>query len=80
MRLRRWHSATNTALPVTPVIARRQAKLPKAVIDIAWKAQLAGFLCSLSPGGQRAGGLHCNKVVVAVAREVGLLAWAIATG
>jgi transposase len=60
---------------VTPVIARRQGKLPKTVIGIAWKAQLR--LCArfrrLS-----ARGLHRNKVVVAVARELAGFVWAIA--
>jgi hypothetical protein len=57
------------------VIARRQGKLPKTVIGIAWKAQLR--LCArfrrLS-----ARGLHRNKVVVAVARELAGFVWAIA--
>ena len=60
---------------VTPIIARRQTGLPKAAIDIAWKAQLR--LCNrfrtLS-----ARGLNRNKVVVAVARELAGFVWAIA--
>jgi transposase len=60
---------------VTPVIARRQSALPKAVTDIAWKAQLR--LCvrfrKLS-----ARGVTRNKIVVAVARELAGFVWAIA--
>ena len=60
---------------VTPVIARRQAGLPKGARDIAWKAQLrlcARFrkLCARR--------LNKNKVVVAVARELAGFVWAIA--
>ena len=60
---------------VTPIIARRQTKLPKAVIDIAWKAQLR--LCARF---RRlvARGLNRNKAVVAVARELAGFVWAIA--
>ena len=60
---------------VTPVIARRQSRLPKAVTDIAWKAQLR--LCArfrqLS-----ARGVNRNKIVVAIARELAGFVWAIA--
>ena len=60
---------------VSPVIARRQAPLPKAAIAIAWKAQLR--LCArfrkLS-----ARGLNRNKIVVAIARELAGFVWAIA--
>jgi transposase len=60
---------------VTPVIARRQSGIPKAVTDIAWKAQLR--LCArfrkLS-----ARGLTRNKIVVAMARELAGFVWAIA--
>ena len=60
---------------VTPVIARRQSGVPKAVTDIAWKAQLR--LCArfrqLS-----ARGVNRNKIVVAVARELAGFVWAIA--
>ena len=60
---------------VTPIIARRQAGLPKGARDIAWKAQLrlcARFrkLCARR--------LNKNKVVVAIARELAGFVWAIA--
>lgn len=60
---------------VTPIIARRQAGLPKAVTDIAWTAQtrLCGRLRRLS-----ARKLTPNKVVIAVARELCGFVWAIA--
>lgn len=59
---------------VTPIIARRQTGLPKAVRDIAWRAQLrlcARFrkLCARR--------LNKNKVVVAIARELSGFVWAI---
>jgi hypothetical protein len=49
---------------VSPIIARRQDGLPKAVTDIAWKAQLR--LCADSRCGAR---LEPNKAVVAIARS-----------
>jgi transposase len=60
---------------VSPIIARRQAGLPKSARDIAWKAQLrlcARFrrLCARR--------LNKNKVVVAIARELSGFVWAIA--
>jgi transposase len=60
---------------VSPIIARRQAGLPKRARDIAWKAQLrlcARFrrLCARR--------LNKNKVVVAIARELSGFVWAIA--
>ena len=60
---------------VSPVIARRQSGLPKAVIDIAWKAQLR--LCARLRR-LLARGLNRNKAVVAVARELAGFVWAIA--
>jgi transposase len=55
-------------------IARRQSGLPKSVTDLAWKAQLR--LCAryrrLS-----ARGLHRNKIIVAVARELSGFVWAL---
>lgn len=62
---------------VSPIIARRQTGLPKAIRDIAWKAQLrlcARFrkLCARR--------LNRNKVVVAIARELAGFVWAIANG
>jgi transposase len=55
-------------------IARRQSDLPQSVTDLAWAAQLrlcARFrrLC--------ARGLHRNKIVVAVARELAGFVWAL---
>lgn len=60
---------------VTPIIARRQTGLTKAVIDIAWKAQLR--LCARFRR-LAARGLNRNKTVVAVARELAGFVWAIA--
>jgi transposase len=60
---------------VSWVIARRQTKLPKAICDSAWRAQLrlcARFRRLASRGVPR------NKVVVAVARELSGFIWAIA--
>jgi transposase len=55
-------------------IARRQSDLPKAVTDLAWKAQLR--LCTryrrLS-----ARGLPRNKIIVAIARELSGFVWAL---
>jgi transposase len=60
---------------VSWVIARRQSGLTRALCDLAWKAQLR--LCAryrrLS-----ARGLHKNKIVVAIARELSGFVWAIA--
>ena len=68
-----WAYRYRTA--VSPIIARRQTALPKAVIDIAWKAQLR--LCArFRKLGAR--GLNRNKIVVAVARELAGFVWAIA--
>ena len=60
---------------VTPIIATRQADLPRAVTDIAWKAQLrlhAKFKRLLARRVPK------NKAVVAVARELVGFVWAIA--
>jgi transposase len=59
---------------VTPIIARRQDELPKAVTDIAWSAQLR-----LSAKFRRlqARRLMKTKAVVAVARELAGFVWAI---
>ena len=59
---------------VTPIIARRQDELPKAVTDIAWAAQLR-----LSAKFKRlqARRLMKTKAVVAVAREITGFVWAI---
>jgi hypothetical protein len=57
------------------VIARRQAGLPKAVVNIAGKAQLR--LCARLRR-LLARGLNRNKAVVALARELAGFVWAIA--
>lgn len=59
---------------VTPIIARRQDLLPKAVTDIAWAAQLrlhAKFKRLLARR------LMKTKAIVAVARELSGFVWAI---
>jgi transposase len=60
---------------VSPVIARRQAQLPKAVTDIAWTAQTR--LCSRFRRLAARRVPH-NKIVVAIARELCGFVWAIA--
>jgi transposase len=60
---------------VSPVIARRQTQLPKAVTDIAWVAQTR--LCSRFRR-LAARRLPHNKIVVALARELSGFVWAIA--
>ncbi len=60
---------------VSPVIAQRQAQLPKAVTDIAWAAQMR--LCSRYRR-LAARRVHHNKIVVAIARELCGFVWAIA--
>jgi len=60
---------------VSPVIARRQADLPKAVTDIAWAAQTR--LCSRFRRLAARRVPH-NKIVVAIARELCGFVWAIA--
>ena len=59
---------------VSPLIARRHTGLPKAAIQIAWKAQLR--LCARFRRLQ-ARGLNRNKIVVAIARELAGFVWAI---
>lgn len=63
------------AAAVSPVIARRQTALPKAAIDIAWKAQLR--LCARFRR-LAARGVNRNKIVVAIARELAGFVWSIA--
>lgn len=60
---------------VSPVIARRQVDLPKAVTDIAWTAQTR--LCSRFRRLAARRVPH-NKIVVALARELCGFVWAIA--
>jgi transposase len=59
---------------VSPVIARRQSALPKAAIQIAWRAQLR--LCARFRR-LHARGLNRNKIAVAIARELAGFVWAI---
>jgi transposase len=59
---------------VSWVIARRQTGLPKAVTDLAWKAQLR--LCARFRR-LAARGLNRNKIVVAIARELSGFVWAV---
>ena len=60
---------------VTPIIARRQSELPKAITDLAWQAQVR--LCARFRR-LTARKLPHNKVVVAIARELVGFVWAIA--
>lgn len=60
---------------VSPIIARRQAQLPKAVTDIAWAAQVRLCARFRRLGARR---LLRNKIVVAIARELTGFVWAIA--
>ena len=62
-----------TAL-VSGLIARRQVKVPKAALDIAWKAQVR--LCARFRR-LAARGVSRNKIVVAIARELAGFVWAI---
>lgn len=59
---------------VSPVIARRQARLPKAATQIAWSAQLR--LCARFRR-LHARGVNRNKIAVAIARELSGFVWAI---
>jgi len=59
---------------VSWVIARRQTKLARNVIDLAWAAQLR--LCARFRK-LAARGLNRNKIVVAVARELSGFIWAL---
>lgn len=60
---------------VSPIIAKRQADLPKAITDIAWAAQ--SRLCARFRR-LAARRVPRNKIVVAVARELVGFIWAIA--
>jgi transposase len=59
---------------VSPIIARRQSGIAKTVTDLAWKAQLR--LCARFRA-LSARGLHKNKIVVAIARELSGFVWAL---
>jgi transposase len=63
------------AARVSPDIARRQTAVPKAALDIAWKAQVR--LCARFRR-LAARGVNRNKIVVAIARELAGFVWAIA--
>lgn len=67
-----WHYQHSPR--VSPIIAARQDQLPKAVTDIAWKAQMR-----LNAKFKRlvARRVMKNKAVVAVARELSGFVWAI---
>jgi transposase len=67
-----WHYQHGAR--VTPIIAKRQDQLPKAVTDIAWAAQLR-----LNAKFRRlvARRVMKTKAVVAVARELAGFVWAI---
>jgi transposase len=67
-----WHYKHSPR--VSPIIAKRHDQLPKAVTDIAWKAQLR-----LNAKFKRlvARRVMKNKAVVAVARELTGFVWAI---
>ena len=67
-----WHYQHSAR--VTPIIAKRQDQLPKAVTDIAWAAQLR-----LNAKFKRlvARRVLKTKAVVAVARELAGFVWAI---
>jgi transposase len=67
-----WHYQHSAR--VTPIFAKRQDDLPKAVTDIAWKAQLR-----LNAKFKRlvARRVMKTKAVVAVARELAGFVWAI---
>ena len=59
---------------VSALIARRQVDVPKAALNIAWKAQVR--LCARFRR-LAARGVHRNKIVVAIARELAGFVWAI---
>ena len=67
-----WHY--QHAPRVTPIIATRQDHLPKAVTDIAWKAQLRLNAKFKRLSARR---VMKTKAVVAVARELTGFVWAI---
>jgi len=60
---------------VSTLIARRQADVSKAVLDIAWKAQVRLCARFRRLAARR---MNRNKIVVAIARELAGFVWAIA--
>ena len=67
-----WHYQHGAR--VTPIIAKRQDQLPKAVTDIAWAAQLRLNAKFRRLAARR---VMKTKAVVAVARELAGFVWAI---
>lgn len=67
-----WHYQHSPR--VSPIIATRQDQVPKAVTDIAWKAQLRLHAKFKRLVARR---VLKNKAVVAVARELAGFVWAI---
>jgi len=67
-----WHYQHSPR--VSPIIAARQDRLPKAITDIAWAAQLRLHSKFKRLVARR---LMKNKAVVAVARELTGFVWAI---
>ena len=63
------------AAKVSALIARRQADVPKVVLDIAWKAQVRLCARFRRLAARR---VNRNKIVVAIARELAGFVWAIA--
>ena len=62
------------AAKVSALIARRQAEVPKAALDIAGKAQMR--LCARFRR-LAARGVNRNKIVVAIARELAGFGWVL---
>jgi hypothetical protein len=61
---------------VGPPLSRRQEGLPRAVKDLSWRAQQR--LCR-KYRRMRARGLHENKIMTAVAREICAFLWELHT-
>ncbi len=59
---------------VSALIARRQADVPKAALDIAWKAQMRLCARFRRLAARR---VNRNKIVVAIARELAGFVWAM---
>ena len=60
---------------MSALIARRQVDVPKAVLDIAWKAQVRLCARFRRLAARR---VTRNKIVVAIAGELAGFVWAIA--
>ncbi len=61
---------------VGPPLSRRQEGLPRAVKELSWRAQQR--LCR-KHHRMRARGLHENKIMTAVAREICAFLWELQT-